>query len=301
MTCDDARLDEYLDGELAGADRASTEAHVASCPPCRAELDKAGKLEALLRRVPAGAPPDAERFLARIKARSRRPAPWRFAAAAAVILGGVAAFYAVSRPSTPSVEEDVAAYLRAPAAEIEKRLKAAGPDALRLVEARLESSDVKAQFAAASLLFRLLDPRKDAAILARVTARFQPPAREWVLADLGAEESDVETVPIALSALETGEAWSMDALRHLNRMHADAQRKVVGAVVTLLKSDKPEIQKRALEIVKELDIEFPLTAVVDLLDSPDLGEEARRILRRATGKDFGRDKRAWSNALKETP
>ena len=301
MTCDDARLDEYLDGELAPADRSVTEAHLASCAPCRAQLDQSGRLEALLRRVPAGAPPDAERFLAEIRSRSRRPAPWRFAAAAAVILAAAAAMYAALRPSTSSVEEDVAAYLQAPSADVERRLKAAGTDALRAVEARLESPDVKAQFAAASLLFRLIDPQKDGAVLARVSARFQPPAREWVLADLGAEESDVETVPIAISALETGEAWSMDALRHLNRMHVEAQRKVVDAVVTLLKSDKPEIQKRALEIVKELDIEFPLTAVVDLLDSPDLGEEAHRILRRATGKDHGRDKRAWLNALKESP
>lgn len=295
MTCDDARLDEYLDGELAGAEKASTEAHVASCAACRAELDKGRKLEALLRRVPAGSPPDAERFLSKVRSEARRPAPWRFAAAAAVILGAGAAFFAASRPS--NLQDDISAYLRTPSPELEARIRAAGPEALKAVEARLESADVKTQFAAASLLFRVLDPRKDAATLARVSARFQTGPREWVLADLGSEESDVETFPIALSALETGEAWGVDALRHLNRMHVETQRKVVGAVVTLLKSEKPEIQKRALEIVKELDIEFPLTAVVDLLDSPDLGEEAHRILRRATGKDFGRDKRAWTDAL----
>lgn len=297
MTCDDARLDEYLDGELGGAERASTEAHVASCAPCRAELEKGRKLETLLRRVPAGAPPEAERFLAAVRSRSRRPAFGRLAAAAALILAAGAAFFAASRPS--SLERDVALYLQEPSPALEKRIVAAGPAALKAVEARLDSPEVKVQFAAAALLFRILDPRKDAAVLARVSARFQAPPREWVLADLGAEEEDAETVPIAISAFETGEAWSLDALRHLNRMHVEAQRKVVGAVVTLLKSDKPEIQRRALEIVKELDIEFPLTAVVDLLDSPELGEEARRILRRATGKDFGRDKRAWLDALKE--
>lgn len=297
MTCDDARLDEYLDGELGGAERASTEAHVASCAPCRAELEKGRKLEALLRRVPAGAPPEAERFLAAVRSRSRRPAFGRLAAAAALILAAGAALYAASRPS--SLERDVALCLQEPSPALEKRILAAGPAALKAVEARLDSPEVKVQFAAAALLFRILDPVKDAAVLARVSARFQAPSREWVLADLGAEEEDHETVPIAISAFETGEAWSLDALRHLNRMHVEAQRKVVGAVVTLLKSDKPEIQKRALEIVKELDIEFPLTALVDLLDSPELGEEAQRILRRATGKDHGRDKRAWLDALKE--
>lgn len=375
MTCMDARLEEYLDGELAAADRASTEAHLTSCADCRAELERLRKLEEILRRVPAGAPPDADRFLAGIRARSRRPSPvWRFAAAAAVILGlgllfipkgsspvlsylqapspeleqrlreagpsilpDVEAFLASSDakiragaasllirlldPSKPEgaailarvssrfpslaregwvLEKTISAYLGSPRPDLEQRLKDAGPVALAAVEARLADPDVKTQFAAASLLFRLLDPSKpeDAATLARVSARFQAPAREgWILADLGAEEEDVETVPIALLALETGEAWGVDALRHLNRMHKAAQQKVVGAVVTLLKSDKAAIQKRALEIVKELDIEFPLTSVVDLLDSPELGEEALRILRRATGKDYGRDKRAWLKAL----
>jgi hypothetical protein len=299
MTCDDARLDEYIDGELGGDARASTEAHLTSCAACRAEVERLRKLETLLRRVPAGAPPDADRFLAQVRARSRRPAAWRYAAAAAVILAAGAVYYARIHPA-PGLEETVTACLQAPSPQLEQRLRKAGPAALRAVEARLAAPDVKTQFGAASLLFRLLDPAKpdDAATLARVSARFQPPAREgWVLADLGVEEEDVETVPIAISALETGEAWGVDALRHLNRMHRQAQQKVVGAVVTLLKSDHPEVQKRALEIVKELDIEFPLTAVVDLLDSPELGAEALRILRRATGKDHGRDKRAWLKAL----
>jgi hypothetical protein len=282
MTCDDARLDEYLDGELAEADRASTESHVAGCAPCRAELEKGRKLEALLRRVPAGAPPDAERFLSEVRSRSRRPAPWRLAAAAALIAAAGAAFFAL-RPA-PSLEQNITAYLSSPSAALEKHIRAAGPDALRAVEARLENADVPAQARVASLLFRILDPQKDAATLARVSARFQARPQEWVLADLGAEESDVETVPIALSALEAGEAWSLEALRDLNRLHVESRKKVVGAVVTLLKSDKPEIQKRALEIVKELDIEFPLAAVVDLLDSPDLGG-------RRTGSSGGRSGR----------
>jgi predicted anti-sigma-YlaC factor YlaD len=301
MTCDSARLDEYLDGELDPTSRAGVEAHLAACEPCRAELERSSRLDSLLRRVPGGAPPDAERFLAEVRSRSRRPSPlrWAAAAAAALLLGAVA-LYAASRPA--SIEADVEAYLRSPSAALEERLKAGGVDALRAIEARLASADVRTQFAAASLLFRLADPAKDAGLLARVSARFQAPSsRDWVLSELGSEESDVETVPIAISAFEHGEAWSLDALRDLNRLHARGRREVVGAVVTLLKSDNPEIQKRALEIVKELEIDFPLTAVVDLLDSPELGEEARRILRRSTGKDFGRDKAAWREAVKETP
>jgi hypothetical protein len=37
--------------------------------------------------------------------------------------------------------------------------------------------------------------------------------------------------------------------------------------------------------------------VVDLLDSPELGEEALRFLRQETKQDFGRDKPAWLKAI----
>ena len=61
MTCAELRLDEYLDGELAEAERAVVEAHLASCAACRTERERSTKLEAVLRSVPAGAAPDADR------------------------------------------------------------------------------------------------------------------------------------------------------------------------------------------------------------------------------------------------
>jgi hypothetical protein len=82
-------------------------------------------------------------------------------------------------------------------------------------------------------------------------------------------------------------------LQKLNRLSLHAQRKIIDSVVTLLHSTNVDIQRHALEIVKQLDIEFPLTAIVELLDSPELGEEALRFLRRETRKDFGKDKQAW--------
>ena len=41
MNCEQVRnlLDEYLDGELAAAQRASVDEHLAGCAPCRAELE----------------------------------------------------------------------------------------------------------------------------------------------------------------------------------------------------------------------------------------------------------------------
>ena len=85
----------------------------------------------------------------------------------------------------------------------------------------------------------------------------------------------------------------MDVLRRLNRLDRLARGKVVESVVTLLHSVNPKVQKLALDIVKELEIEFPLSAIVDLLDQPELGDEALRILREATKKNFGKDKSAW--------
>jgi len=73
MNCADLRLDEYLDGELAEADRAAAERHLESCAACRAELERSRKLEGVLRSVSVGAAPDADRFVQSVKARARRP------------------------------------------------------------------------------------------------------------------------------------------------------------------------------------------------------------------------------------
>jgi hypothetical protein len=89
----------------------------------------------------------------------------------------------------------------------------------------------------------------------------------------------------------------MNVLQKLNRLNRDAQRRIVDAVVTLLHSTNVDVQRHALEIVKTLDIEFPLPALVDLLDSPELGDEALRFLRQETRKDFGKDKQAWLKAI----
>ena len=92
-------------------------------------------------------------------------------------------------------------------------------------------------------------------------------------------------MPVILLAGSKGPGW--EALL----------RSGVDSVVTLLHSTNVDIQRHALEIVKKLEIEFPLSAVVDLLDSPELGEEALRFLRQETKQDFGKDKQAWLKAI----
>ena len=113
------------------------------------------------------------------------------------------------------------------------------------------------------------------------------------------EEEDLDLVPVAVSALEGGggEEWAMDVLKKLHRLNVEARREVAGSVATLLSHTNPRVQKLALDVVKELGIEFPLSTIVDLLDSPELGDEALKVLREATGRDFGRDREEWLKAI----
>lgn len=369
MSCPDVRLEEYLDGELQGAPREAVEAHLASCGDCRRELAELRRLEEVLRAVPAGAAPDADRFVADVRARSGRPRwGWIAAAAAAALTAGLAAVLA-TRPAAPDLRTALARYAASPSPEAEEVLRAAGPQGLAVLEEALESPDPRVQFASASLLFKMADdatrnrlvarfqgpvdvraeleryaraPSAEAelrirsagpvgmAVLERALedrdarvrfaaasllfryadgptrdwalARFQQrkqPEGAWTLLDPGAEDTDVEIVPAALSALQAGggDRWAIGVLQKLNRLDGAAQRKIVDSVVTLLKHPNPQVQRSALEVVKALDLDFPLSALVDLIDSPELGEEALRVLRGAVGKDCGSDKEAWRKAV----
>lgn len=297
MNCADVRLDEYLDHELSDAERDAVEAHLGSCAACRAELEQSRKLEAVLRKVPAGAAPDADRFVQSVRARSRRPslAPWL--AAAAAVLAAAAILHFSLQGSPVNVREELAKYAQKPSADIENRLREAGPAAFVQLETSLDDRDVRMQFAAATLLFKLADaPTRD-----RVLARYQQKKETngtWTLSEPGADESDDELVPVTVSmAVDGQDRWAMNVLKKLNRLNFQAQQKVVDSVVTLLHSTNVEVQRHALEIVKKLEIEFPLPAVVDLLDSPELGDEALRFLKQETKKDFGKDKQAWLKAI----
>jgi hypothetical protein len=297
MNCAELRLDEYLDGELAEADRAAAERHLESCAACRAELERSRKLEGVLRSVSVGAAPDADRFVQSVKARSRRPSyvPWALAAAALIAALGLAVLY--SPTDRVDVWAELARYAEKPSTDIETRLRSTGPAGLAALEAALQTGDVKIQFAAASILFKLADGATRDRVLARFQQRPQP-ASAWTLSEPGADDEDAELVPIAVSlAVDGHDSRALAVLQKLNRLSLQAQRKIVESVVTLLHSTNVDVQRHALEIVKLLDIEFPLSSVVELLDSPELGEEALRFLRQETKKDFGKDKAAWLKAI----
>ena len=299
MTCADVRLDEYLDGELDDPVRGEIDRHLDSCASCREELERSRRLESLLKKsVPSGAAPDTDRFLQAVQSRSRRRGGWVFGLAAAALLGVLSIVLSSLRSRPVDVGEQLVLYSQKKDMDgAESRIRSAGPAALPVLEKALDDADVKIQFAAATLLFKLSDEKtRD-----RVLARFQQGGERgggWSLMPVGLEEDDAEIIPVAVSlAVDGQERWAMDVLKRLNRLDRLARGKVVESVVTLLRSTNPRVQKLALDIVKELEIEFPLPAIVELLDSPELGDEALRILRKATNKDFKKDKEAWKKAV----
>jgi anti-sigma factor RsiW len=90
------RLSAYLDGELAPAERAAVEAHLAACPECAAFLAELSAADRAAAALPAEAPEGYfDTFPARVRARlqprkaarpARRVPAWTWAAAAALFL-----------------------------------------------------------------------------------------------------------------------------------------------------------------------------------------------------------------------
>lgn len=102
-SCDEARrwLDDWLDGELAGALAEDVEAHVTACPDCRAHAEGVRSLLAAAAGLPREIQPERDlwpEIAARVASPTRlAPSGWRPAlrwgtlAAAAVVLVGLTA------------------------------------------------------------------------------------------------------------------------------------------------------------------------------------------------------------------
>ena len=69
--CDPLLVTGYVDGALTAADRPVVEAHIASCPACRAQADQERALAGALRALPA--PPLPHGLASRVRRRSRKP------------------------------------------------------------------------------------------------------------------------------------------------------------------------------------------------------------------------------------
>jgi anti-sigma factor RsiW len=86
------QLTAYLDGALEDTERGAVEAHLSSCPDCRAQRDGIARALLVLRALPPPPGPSAQfeqRFHARLARERARPAgllarlPWRWLAPAA--------------------------------------------------------------------------------------------------------------------------------------------------------------------------------------------------------------------------
>ncbi len=95
-----ARMDLYLEGELAGTERAEFEAHLAACPACRLELEDRRLLDVAVSGLPPVEVPDG--FAAAVMARlpgARRSGVGRVLAAlagTAAVLGSLLGYYLVT-------------------------------------------------------------------------------------------------------------------------------------------------------------------------------------------------------------
>ncbi len=81
MNCDRIKelLSDYINGDLALAERVLVERHIECCASCSAELSKLERMRSILASLPSLEPPIgfAQRVLARFYARKRKVSPWR--------------------------------------------------------------------------------------------------------------------------------------------------------------------------------------------------------------------------------
>ena len=133
-TCDAIaeELVAFLDGEVTEAERVRIEAHTATCLTCRREMDRIGKMNALLTALPRIEPsPEFEasmwqRLEAEIAPRARRrgfrPAMWGVPLAAAAALALV--WYSSISPTAPTAPGGGTNVVRAPQAAPAARVDA---------------------------------------------------------------------------------------------------------------------------------------------------------------------------------
>jgi anti-sigma factor RsiW len=74
-----ALFSDYLDGELAAAERAQVDAHLADCIPCRSELEDMKRTLAALRGAKVEAPPEVSpEFMDELRSQIRTRSKGRF-------------------------------------------------------------------------------------------------------------------------------------------------------------------------------------------------------------------------------
>lgn len=292
MSCPKDKLELLHDGELPPAERDAVRAHLALCAGCRAEVDALGRLDALLARAPATPQPRWEGYVPRVSSRVRGRA-WRgVAAAAAAILVGFTAWN-VWDQFNPAPKRPAAA-ARVPAeVQLQKWAQAQVDAALLMVVRALGDPKPEVQLAAARILSGFRDARVRDLLVEY--AKRQPPVSNgetWTL-----DSPDTRSVAVAMREAErSGDADRLINVIGRGPLDPDIREAVSRWAQSLLASKNPRLRDLGLAIVRELDVEFPWIAVIELVGETPKAVEA---LREKTGRDFGADKKAWRRYLEE--
>ncbi|MBI2901684.1 MAG: zf-HC2 domain-containing protein [Planctomycetes bacterium] len=313
MSCPSDKLELLHDGELPPADRDAVRAHVEGCASCRAEAERLGKLDAALARVPAGPQPKWDAYVARVRARTRGGWSRRIAAAAAVLLVGFTAWnvYEAAKPkpgtggtlgdpeteARDALRQFGAAQTGADRDTAFARIRACGDAALPVLVAALDDPSVRIQIAAAQILSRIKDDKVRQLLVER--ARKQVPASNgtdtWTL-----DSPDARSVAVAMRRAEQeGDAARLIDVVGRGALDREVREALSKWVATLLASPSAKLRALGLAIVREVDVEFPWSAVLELVDAPEVGPQAIEVLKERTGRDFGTDKKAWKKFVEE--
>jgi hypothetical protein len=218
MTCQelDARLDDWIDGELPQAAAAEVEAHLASCPLCRERERRLRQVLAHAASLPRSVTPPRDLWpgIARRVERERSWSwasgswsPWALAAAATVVVGLAAALW-TGRP--PAAVRTVEIPVATPEARLAS-LPGVVPDpALAAAEQEYEE--------AANALLEALQKRQSEV----------PPNT------LAAVRSNLEVIDRALAEVRQALAQNPSSLE-LNRMLVETHRKKVDVLRRVVK------------------------------------------------------------------
>lgn len=294
MSCPTDQLELFHDGELAPAERDAVRTHLADCAACRAEVEQIGKLDGVLK-VPVGAQPKWDRFVAGIRVRTTPSWGRRIAAIAAALLLGVTIWNVVqfSKPTRTerpvALRDPVGAYLAARTdADRARVLATIRDEQLPEIVAALDHPDVKRQIAAAQMLGSIRNQKVE-----KLLEAYKDKQKPLTEASGDLELSPERVVSAMREAEKIGEKGPLLNVVGPGALDVEIREAVSKWSGSLLASSSPRLRRLGLEIVKEVDVDFPWAQVVDLVDAPEVGGLAVEVLREKSGQDFGTDKQAW--------
>jgi hypothetical protein len=297
-----ARLDELLDGELTEQQAAESRKHLQECKDCREEYRWLQKLESILKGSVHREERPWDQLVGGVSARVRLRG--RFlqgaAAAAAVLLIGLTIWNLIPGSPASDLHEMLRSYAAADGVEelrLQKEIHALGRDAIPKIIEALENTPLPVQIGAGKILQTYRDDLVTE-LLVSMAERQQTESDEWILEEIGTEQTDTEMVDVAfdLALDESGRERGRDLLRQLDRagINVDVRRRIIDRLMELLKNRDADVQRAALDLIGDLSIEFPVPRLVEFFDVPEMKENALKVLRDVTGEDFGFDRNAWN-------